>query len=78
MGSERVKILKNFIIYTRWGDVVFEAIRYSAQRSRLFGWKGLMKGTKAQAGVYVYQVEAGLPWWMAKKNRRKGTVTLIR
>lgn len=75
MGSERVSILKDFIIYTRYGDKVFEAHNIPPN-DPVFGWKGLIKGTKAQAGVYVYQVAATMV--DGKTEMRKGTVTLIR
>ena len=75
MGSERVSILKDFIIYTRWGDKVFESHNI-APNDPVFGWKGLIKGTKAQAGAYVYQVLATMV--DGKTELRKGTVVLIR
>ena len=75
MGSERVITLKDFIIYTRWGDKVFEAHNIPAN-DPMFGWNGTDKGVKSQPGVYVYQVNAQMA--DGKYEFRKGTVTLIR
>ena len=75
MGSERVVVLKDFIIYTRWGDNVFEAHNIPPN-DPVYGWKGLIKGIKAQAGAYVYQVSATMV--DGKTELRKGTVVLIR
>jgi hypothetical protein len=75
MGSERISILKDFIIYTRWGDKVFEAHNIPPN-DPLFGWNGLNKAIKAEPGVYVYQVLAIMK--DGKAESRKGPVTLIR
>lgn len=75
MGSEGVEILNDFMIYTRWGDKVFEAHNIPPN-DPVFGWNGMNKGTKATPGVYVYQVLATMK--DGKTIVRKGTVTLIR
>ena len=75
MGSERVIILKDFIIYTRWGDKVFEA-HDIPPNDPAFGWNGMDKGMKAQPGAYVYMVTAKMA--DDKMESRKGTVVLIR
>ncbi len=74
MGSERISVLKDFIIYTRWGDKVFEAHNIPPN-DPVYGWKGLVHGQKGQAGAYVYQVSALMT--DGKTEWRKGTVILI-
>lgn len=52
-GLDRVK---NIRIYNRWGEIVFEKKDF-APNDAAAGWNGQFRGTKAQAGVYIYQVE---------------------
>jgi gliding motility-associated-like protein len=52
-GLERVRHLR---IFNRWGEVVFEKRDFPVNDAA-FGWNGTYKGKKAQADVYVYQVE---------------------
>lgn len=52
-GLERVR---NFRVFNRWGEVVFEQ-RDLQVNNQSFGWDGMYKGKKAQADVYVYQIE---------------------
>ena len=52
-GLDRAKTLR---IFNRWGEVVFE--KYDMPiNSASSGWDGTWKGKKADAGVYVYQLE---------------------
>jgi gliding motility-associated-like protein len=52
-GLDRAKTLR---IFNRWGEVVFEKYDIPINASSA-GWDGTWKGKKADAGVYVYQLE---------------------
>ena len=51
--TDRAKTLR---IFNRWGEVVFEKYDMPINASSA-GWDGTWKGKKADAGVYVYQLE---------------------
>lgn len=53
-----LSMVKSFIIFNRWGQVVFEAQNFAANDPTA-GWNGIMKNTgkKAAQDVYVYRVE---------------------
>jgi len=52
-GLDRAKILR---IFNRWGEIVFEKYDMLINVASV-GWDGTWKGRKADAGVYVYQLE---------------------
>lgn len=52
-GLDRAKILR---IFNRWGEIVFEKYDMPINIASA-GWNGTWKGKKADAGVYVYQLE---------------------
>jgi gliding motility-associated-like protein len=52
-GLDRAKILR---IFNRWGEVVFEKYDMPINVASA-GWDGTWKGKKANADVYVYQLE---------------------
>jgi gliding motility-associated-like protein len=58
-----------FVIYNRWGDLVFET------RDMNECWDGNYKGKQANAGNYVFYVIADTP---CGKMNKKGNVILIR
>jgi gliding motility-associated-like protein len=61
----------HFIIYDRWGAIVFET------ENPLNGWDGKIKGTPAEAAVYFYYVELD----SSESNSRyikKGNVSLVK
>lgn len=63
-------ILKEFSIYSRWGQQVFSTSQRNA------GWNGKVNGMLQQAGVYVWFIKA-----IGKSGEtieRKGTFVLIR
>lgn len=63
-------VLKEFSIYSRWGQQVFSTSLRNA------GWNGKVKGKLQQAGVYVWFIKA-----IGKSGEtieRKGTFVLIR
>jgi gliding motility-associated-like protein len=71
-GLDRAKTLR---IFNRWGEVVFEKYDMPINVASS-GWDGTWKGKKADAGVYVYQLE------IYCKNGElisyNGNITLIR
>ena len=71
-GLDRAKILR---IFNRWGEVVFEKYDMPVNVASA-GWDGTSKGKKADAGVYIYQLE------IYCKNGElltyNGNITLIR
>lgn len=52
-GVYAVRLLR---VFNRWGEVVFEKMNFPVNDERS-GWDGTFKGKKAQADVYVYQME---------------------
>ncbi|MEN8927363.1 MAG: gliding motility-associated C-terminal domain-containing protein [Flavobacteriales bacterium] len=67
--GNRFETLK-FFIYNRWGEKVFETTDNSV------GWDGTFRGRDAQAGVYVYYLEATI--LEGEKITLKGDITLVR
>ena len=71
-GLDRAKILR---IFNRWGEIVFEKYDMPINVASV-GWDGNWKGKKANADVYIYQLE------IYCKNGElitySGNVTLIR
>ena len=71
-GLDRAKILR---IFNRWGEVIFEKYDMPINVASA-GWDGSWKGKKADAGVYIYQLE------IYCKNGElltyNGNITLIR
>jgi gliding motility-associated-like protein len=59
-----------FVVYNRWGETVFET------KDPNHGWDGTFKGKPAEAGVYVWHVEARLEDGL--EVRRSGNVMLTR
>jgi len=60
----------NLQIYDRWGGLVFETDNQER------GWDGTAKGSKLDAGVYVYKFEAQLV--SGEKVEQAGNITLFR
>ncbi|MDP4282827.1 MAG: PKD domain-containing protein [Bacteroidota bacterium] len=54
-GSGVFKI-KNFRVFNRWGEVVFEKSNFNANDAS-YGWDGTYKGRKLSADVFVYTLE---------------------
>jgi gliding motility-associated-like protein len=57
------------IIYSRWGDVIYDTTDFLAP------WDGFMNGEPVQQGVYVYfiSIEDG----KGRPIESRGTVTLL-
>jgi gliding motility-associated-like protein len=75
LGGEEVKVLKDFSIFNRWGQKVFQVENAEANDPK-FGWNGLLNGKPAEAGTYVYFVIIGFA--DGTTQQFNGTVTLIR
>ena len=71
-GLDRAKVLR---IFNRWGEIVFERYDMPINVASV-GWDGTWKGKKANADVYIYQLE------IYCKNGElisyNGNITLIR
>ena len=52
-GIDRAKVLR---IFNRWGEIVYERYDFPIN-SASHGWDGNWKGKKANADVYIYQLE---------------------
>lgn len=63
--------LKEFSIFTRWGERIFTT------RERGMGWKGKFKGVDQASGVYVWMVRA-VDTATGQSVVRKGTTMLLR
>lgn len=67
--------IKNFTIFNRWGQVVYQKSHISAN-DPTFGWDGMLNGIKAPTDVYVYLLDV-----ICANNSVfpiKGNVTLVR
>jgi gliding motility-associated-like protein len=64
-------LLKEFIIYNRWGQVIFRTSETGS------GWDGKAKGLPQSSGVYVWFVTA-TDLRTGSKEEKKGTFTLVR
>lgn len=67
--------IKSLRIYNRWGEVVFDAVNFSANNTTA-GWDGTYKGKALPPDVYVYTCEV-----VCMNNEvlsYKGDVTLLR
>ena len=71
-GLDRAKVLR---IFNRWGEVVFEKYDMPVNIASA-GWDGNWKGKKANADVYVYQIE--IYCRNGELITYSGNVTLIR
>jgi gliding motility-associated-like protein len=75
LGGEEVRTLKDFSIFNRWGQKVFQVENAEANDPK-FGWNGLISGKPADAGTYVYFVT--ITFTDGTTQQFKGTITLIR
>ena len=75
LASSDVKLLKDFSVYNRWGQKVFQVENAEANDPR-YGWNGRLNGKLAEAGAYVYFVT--ILFSDGSTKLFKGTVTLVR
>ncbi len=71
VGNMRFKQLVEFVIYNRWGQLV-----YRNPYDPNSGWDGSCGGVKAEMGVYFYNIV--IEYANGKRRQIKGDVTLIR
>jgi gliding motility-associated-like protein len=75
-ASSDVTAVKSFLIFNRWGDMVFEAQNFLPDTADKNGWNGTAGGKPLNPDVYVYVVE-----FVTKTGVllvQKGDVTLMR
>ncbi|NLR58417.1 T9SS type B sorting domain-containing protein [Chitinophaga polysaccharea] len=75
IGSWDIKLIRDFYIYNRSGNKVFEAHNTPAN-DRSYGWNGMINDKPAVMGAYVYY--ATVEFMDGSTQLVKGAVTLIR
>ncbi len=75
LGGPEVKMLKDFSIFNRWGQKIFQ-VGNAEPNDPGFGWNGTLNGQPAEPGTYVYFVTVVFTDGTAESF--KGTVTLLR
>ena len=75
LAGPGVSMVKDFTIFDRWGNKVFESGNLPPNDPR-YGWDGKYKGAGAAPGTYVYQVR--LPGINGQASVFKGTILLLR
>ncbi len=75
LASEEVKMIKDFSVFNRWGQKVFQTTNAQANDPKS-GWNGLLNGKPAETGSYVYFIT--IAFTNGSTEVYKGTVTLIR
>ncbi|MEI2708467.1 MAG: gliding motility-associated C-terminal domain-containing protein [Chitinophagaceae bacterium] len=67
--------IKNFRIFNRWGELVFERSNFQANDANA-GWDGTFKGQKLPTDAYVYSLEIMCD--NSSSTPTKGSITLLR
>ena len=75
IAGKDVKMVKQFQVFNRWGQKVFEKTNGSTN-DYASGWNGTFKGIKAPMGTYVYLIVVELQ--DGSSETHKGNITLIR
>jgi gliding motility-associated-like protein len=75
MGSNKIKIIKEFSIYDRYGGKIF-AVSGVPPNDPAYGWNGNINGKRADMGGYVYF--AIILFNDGSQKEYKGTVLVIR
>ncbi len=75
LAGQDVVTIKNFGIYNRWGQQVFQ-VQNVPPNTPAHGWTGLVNGKEAATGTYVYMLTIGLR--NGSQENLKGTIVLIR
>ena len=74
-GKEDI-LIKNFRIYDRWGEQIFESYNFKVADAFANGWDGQFRSQAMSAGIYVWYIEILYP--DGTKEMKKGNTTLIR
>ncbi|GAA4447532.1 hypothetical protein GCM10023189_03980 [Nibrella saemangeumensis] len=75
IGSPCIRQIKDFVIYDRWGEVVFRRQNFPASEPG-YGWNGTYLGLQSGAGSYPFRLEA--EYENGRISRHQGSVLLIR
>ena len=75
IGTRDIKQVKDFSIFNRWGQKVFQSSNVPAN-DKHFGWNGVLNGIPASPGGYVYNITLEL--LKGSTVSYKGVVMLIR
>lgn len=70
-------MIKSFLIFDRWGALVYSGCTDCPINDPNHGWDGQYKGKAASVGVYVYAIELAVPG-QAAPILLKGDITLVR
>lgn len=74
-ASPNVQQINDFSVYSRWGELVFEAKNFQPNNTQN-GWDGTFKGEIAADGIYIYMVE--VLFLDGEIGIYKGDVTLMK
>jgi len=74
-SDESIAIIRNFRIFSRWGEPVFEATNF-LPNDQQYGWDGNWRGKSAASGVYVFMAE--IEFVDGESRVFKGDITLVR
>ena len=74
IGSQEVKIVKEFTVFNRWGQAIFSVNNVPANDPK-FGWNGLINGKPSSPDAYVYI--AVIQFTDGSQQVFKGSVVLI-
>ncbi|MEO5681478.1 MAG: gliding motility-associated C-terminal domain-containing protein [Chitinophagaceae bacterium] len=75
IGTRDIKQVKDFSVFNRWGQRVFQASNVPPN-DKHFGWDGKLNGVAAVQGTYVYNII--LEFTKGTTTAHKGVVLLIR
>lgn len=73
--GQSVARIRNFRVFSRWGELLFEALEY-APEAETDGWDGRLKDKFMNPGVFIYSLE--VEYVDGRKETLSGDVTLIR
>jgi gliding motility-associated-like protein len=71
----RIKTIDQFVIYDRWGEIIYSESGTNLDDGSHRGWDGYFDGQKVIPGVYVYQI--GITLVNNKTQMLAGSVTLL-
>ncbi len=72
--AEGIRLIRQFRIYNRWGELVFEKTNFSADDANA-AWDGKRRGMPVPEGAYVYFAELACN---DQLFQQKGTITVVR
>ena len=75
IGTRDIKQVKDFAVYNRWGQRVFQTANVPAN-DKHYGWNGRLNGQLAESGGYVYNITIELD--KGRTESYHGVIMLIR